>query len=151
MAKQDIQLESCISQAVAVTDFSLWGFEFVRAGKHSILRVFIEGKEGISVDDCAEVSRQVSSILDVEDPIKDEYTLEVSSPGMDRILFKPEQYPDYLGQQLSVKTRMPIDGRRKFKGLLNNIEGKDLVLQVDNSEYLIPFNNIEKAQVVPQF
>ncbi|WP_149865542.1 ribosome maturation factor RimP [Catenovulum maritimum] len=146
-----MQLESYVAQAVAVTDFTLWGVEFIRAGKHSTLRVFIEGENGISVDDCAEVSRQVSAILDVEDPIKDEYTLEVSSPGMDRILFKPEQYPAYVGQHVNVKTRLPIEGRRKFKGLLQSIEEKSVVLEIDNDEYVIPFNNIEKAQVVPQF
>ncbi|MER2492293.1 ribosome maturation factor RimP [Catenovulum sediminis] len=151
MSKQELQLEPIVAQAVAATGFNLWGIEFVRAGKHSILRVYIDHANGIGVDDCAEVSRQVSAVLDVEDPISGEYVLEVSSPGMDRLLFKNEHYPPYIGYQLNVKTRMPVEGRRKFKGILQGVEGNSIVLEVDREEYLIPFKNIDKAQVVPQF
>ena len=151
MSKQDIKLETLVSQAVAVTGFTFWGLEFFRAGKNSILRVYIDHENGIGVDDCAEVSRQVGSMLDVEDPISGEYVLEVSSPGMDRVLFKAEQYPAYVGAKLNVKTKMPIEGRRKFSGKLNSIENNCIVLEVDDAEYEIPFKNIEKAQVVPQF
>lgn len=151
MAKQEMQLESFVAKAVEVTGFDLWGIEFVRAGKHSILRVFIEHEDGITVDNCAEVSRQVSAILDVEDPITDEYTLEVSSPGLDRLLFKLDHFVAYTDHQVNIKTRMPIDGRRKFKGLLKGIEGESIVIEVDREEYVVPIKNIDKAQVVPQF
>lgn len=151
LAKQELQLESVVEKAVAVTGFDLWGIELVRAGQHSILRVYIEHPDGISVDNCAEVSRQVSAVLDVEDPITNEYTLEVSSPGLDRLLFKLEQYAAYSDHQINLKTKMPIDGRRKFKGLLKGTENDSIVIEVDREEYVIPIKNIDKAQVVPQF
>ncbi|MCU4676748.1 ribosome maturation factor RimP [Catenovulum sp. 2E275] len=151
MAKQEFQLESIIAKAVEVTGFELWGVEFVRAGKHSILRVFIEHESGITVDNCAEVSRQVSAVLDVEDPISSEYTLEVSSPGLDRLLFKIEHFAAFANHQVDLKTKMPINGRRKFKGLLKETEGDSVVIEVDREEYVIPIKNIDKAQVVPQF
>jgi len=151
LAKQEFQLESIIAKAVEVTGFELWGVEFVRAGKHSILRVYIDHPDGITVDHCAEVSRQVSAILDVEDPISNEYTLEVSSPGLDRLLFKIEHYAAYENHKVDLKTKMPINGRRKFKGLLKGIEDDSVVIEVDREEYAIPIKNIDKAQVVPQF
>lgn len=151
MSRRDLQLENMIEDAVAATGFELWGVELVRAGKHSILRVFIDSQDGVNVDDCALVSRQVGAILDVEDPITGEYNLEVSSPGMDRILFKETQYQASIGATLNVKTRMPVDGRRKFKGTLSGVENSAIVLEVDKDEYIIPIKNIDKAQVVPQF
>lgn len=151
MANLETTLESLIEPAVAAIGFELWGVEFIRAGKHSTLRVYIEGENGISVDDCAEVSRQLSAIMDVEDPISTNYLLEVSSPGMDRVLFKPEQYASFVGAVLTLKTRLPVDGRRKFKGVLEGIEDNSVVLTVDNDEFCIPFKNIDKAQIVPQF
>ncbi|WP_017446291.1 ribosome maturation factor RimP [Gayadomonas joobiniege] len=151
MSKRDLQLESIIEDAVAATGFDLWGVELIRAGKHSTLRVYIDSENGVNVDDCALVSRQVGAVLDVEDPITGEYNLEVSSPGMDRILFKESQYEAHIGAILNVKTRMPVDGRRKFKGSLSGLEGGAIVLQVDRDEYIIPIKNIDKAQVVPQF
>ena len=92
-----------------------------------MLRVYIDSENGVGVDDCAKVSRQVSGVLDVEDPISGEYTLEVSSPGMDRPLFKLSQYQDYIGHVVQLRLRMPFDGRRKFKGVLNGIEDEDIV------------------------
>ncbi len=151
LSQLDITLESIIAPAVAVVGVDLWGIEFSRAGKHSTLRVFIDGPNGVTVEECAEVSHQLSAIMDVEDPISTEYVLEVSSPGMDRLLFKIEQYQVYLGETLSIKTRLPIDGRRKFKGKLESVEGENVIVSVDNMEYSIPYKNIDKAQIVPQF
>jgi ribosome maturation factor RimP len=151
LAKLETTLENMIEPAVIAVGFDLWGVEFIRAGKHSILRVYVDGPEGVSIEGCAEASRQISGILDVEDPISDVYTLEVSSPGMDRVLFKQSQYQAYIGEVLALKTRLPIDGRRKFKGVLDGIEGDSVILSVDNDEFSIPFKNIDKAQIVPRF
>ncbi|AWB67081.1 ribosome maturation factor RimP [Saccharobesus litoralis] len=151
MAKLDSSLEEMIAPAVAATGFELWGIEFVRAGQHSTLRVYVDGENGVTVDDCAEVSRQLSAILDVEDPISSNYLLEVSSPGMDRVLFKLEQYPQYQGHKMTVKTRLPVDGRRKFTGIFLGLEGDCVVVEVDQHEYSIPYKNIDKAQIIPQF
>jgi ribosome maturation factor RimP len=144
-------LQELIEPSVVALGYQLWGIEMVSQGRHSMLRIYIDAENGIGVDDCANVSRQVSGILDVEDPISGEYTLEVSSPGMDRPLFTLEQYKAFVGHVLQVKLRMPFDGRRRFKGVLKGFEDEDIVLVVDQEEYLLPIDHIEKANIVPQF
>ena len=104
----------------------------------------------MTVDDCAAVSAQIGSVLDVEDPITGEYTLEVSSPGMDRLLFKIEQYAAYVGEMVELRLRSAFDGRRNFKGTLKGIEGEDVVVQVDGHEYLLPHGAVDKARVHPR-
>ena len=131
--------------------FECWGIEFVSQGKHSVLRVYIDKEGGILVDDCAEVSRQVSSVLDVEDPISSEYTLEVSSPGMERPLFTLEQFASHAGEQVKIKLRSPFEGRRNFQGLLRGVEEQDVVVQVDDQEFLLPIDSIDKANIIPSF
>jgi ribosome maturation factor RimP len=145
--KRDV-LYNLIEPAVSALGFELWGIEFASQGRHSTLRVYIDGPEGINVDDCASVSYQVSGVLDVEDPISGEYTLEVSSPGLERPLFNVEQYRKYIGEHISVKTRMPFDGRRRFSGCLTEVENDEIVLQVENHEYLLPIETIDKAHLV---
>jgi ribosome maturation factor RimP len=130
--------------------FVLWGVEYLSQGRHSVVRVYIDAQNGITVDDCAAVSSQVGSLFDVEDPITGEYTLEVSSPGMDRLLFKAHQYPAYVGETVELRLRSAFEGRRKFRGLLQGIEGEDVVIRVDDHEYLLPFSAIEKARVQPR-
>ncbi|MCV6610206.1 MAG: ribosome maturation factor RimP [Amphritea sp.] len=149
-AKMNV-LHELIEPSVVALGYQLWGIEMLSQGRHSMLRIYIDAEAGIDVEDCAKVSRQVSGILDVEDPISGEYTLEVSSPGMDRPLFTLEQYQAYIGHVVQLKLRMPFDGRRKFKGVLNGIEDEDIVLVVDQDEYLLPIDHIEKANIVPQF
>ena len=130
---------------------SCWGVEYISQGRHSLLRVYIDHPNGILVEDCEAVSRQVSGVLDVEDPITNEYTLEVSSPGMDRPLFTLEQFAAHAGEQVKVKLRSPFEGRRNFQGLLRGVEDQDVVVQVDEHEYLLPIEMIDKANVVPRF
>ncbi len=139
-----------LQSTVTALGFELWGVEHIAQGKHSVVRIYIDSPAGISVDDCAAVSGQVSSVLDVEDPITGEYTLEVSSPGMDRQLFKLEQYFDYVGETVEVRLRSAFEGRRRFKGVLKGIEGEDIVIQVDDHEFLLPYGAIEKARVQPR-
>jgi ribosome maturation factor RimP len=144
-------LQELIEPSVVALGYQLWGVEMISQGRHSMLRIYIDAEEGIGVEDCASVSRQVSGILDVEDPISGEYTLEVSSPGMDRPLFTLEQYQAFVGHVVQLKLRMPFDGRRRFKGVLKGIEDEDIVLVVDQEEYLLPIDHIDKANIVPQF
>jgi ribosome maturation factor RimP len=136
---------------VEAIGFELVGVEFMRAGKHSTLRVYIDHPEGISVDHCAEVSRQVSAVLDVEDPISTEYNLEVSSPGMDRPLFKELHYQTCIDEVVSVKLRMPMDNRRNFKGKLLAVEDGMLTIEVDGQKFVLAFANIEKGNLVASF
>lgn len=147
MAVKEQQLQDMLEPIVTAMGFELWGIEYISQGRHSVLCIYIESGQGITVDDCAGVSHQVSSVLDVEDTISGEYTLEVSSPGMDRLLFKLSQYSAYVGEGIELRLRSPFEGRRKFKGVLKGIEGEDIVVQVDNHEYLLPYSAVEKARI----
>lgn len=129
----------------------LLGVEFISAGNNSILRLFIDHENGIDVDDCAEVSRQVGAILDVEDPISSEYSLEVSSPGVDRPLFDLAHFEAVIGETVEIKLLIPLNGRRKFKGLLQAIENDTLVVVVDGIDYELTYSNIDKANLVAKF
>lgn len=150
MAK-DTQLVELLRPVVESMGYVFWGLEFSAQGRDTLLRIYIDHEKGISVDDCAEVSRQCSAVLDVEDPIAQEYTLEVSSPGMDRPLYTLEQFKQYANHIIELRLRLPFEGRRRFKGQLIGVEQEDVVLVVDEHEYLLPIELIEKAQVVPQF
>ncbi len=150
MATKDQQITDLLDTTVAALGFELWGVEYLSQGRHSTLRVYIDAQSGITVEDCARVSEQVGSVLDVEDPITGEYTLEVSSPGMDRLLFRLDQYPGYIGETVELRLRTPYEGRRKFKGLLTGIEGEDVVIRVDDHEYLLPHSAIDKARIQPR-
>ena len=151
MASKETQLHELIVPVVESLGYVLWGIEYSAQGRHTLLRIYIDHENGVNVDDCATVSRQVSAVMDVEDPISQEYTLEVSSPGMDRPLFTLDQYRSYINEWVDIRLRMPFEGRRKFKGVLVNIEDQDVVIQVDQHEYLLPVELIEKAHVIPQF
>lgn len=150
MAKVDV-LREMIEPTVTALGYTLWGIEYQGQGKYSLLRLFIDAPNGITVDDCSAVSHHVSGVLDVEDPIDGEYTLEVSSPGMDRPLYTLEQYQAYVGHVIDLRLRVPFEGRRKFKGVLSAIEGDEIVIHVDDHEYLLPISTIEKANIVPTF
>ncbi|MXS21835.1 ribosome maturation factor RimP [Pseudomonas oryzihabitans] len=145
------QLQALLAPVVEALGYVCWGVEYISQGRHSLLRVYIDHPNGILVEDCEAVSRQVSGVLDVEDPITNEYTLEVSSPGMDRPLFTLEQFAAHTGEQVKVKLRSPFEGRRNFQGLLRGVEDQDVVVQVDEHEYLLPIEMIDKANVVPRF
>ena len=129
----------------------LWGIECQRAGRFMTVRLFIDKDGGVGVDDCADVSRQVSAILDVEDPIADKYNLEVSSPGLDRPLFTLEQFQRYVGEDIAVHLRIPVLDRRKWQGKLEKIENDMLTLIVDGQEQVLIFGNIQKANVIAKF
>lgn len=148
MAKFEQKLTDLIRPAVEEVGKTLLGVEFISAGNNSILRLFIDHENGINVDDCAEVSRQVGALLDVEDPISSEYNLEVSSPGVDRPLFELAHFQEVIGETINVKLSMPLNGRRKFKGPLVSIENDTLIVEVDNIDYELVFSNVDKANLV---
>ncbi|MDA3807298.1 MAG: ribosome maturation factor RimP [Thiomicrorhabdus sp.] len=146
------KLENLLKPTIESMGFELWGFEYLPAGRHSILRIFVEKSDmGITVDDCAAVSRQVSAIMDVEDPISSAYMLEVSSPGMDRLLFKPEQFKLYLNKPIQVRTAVGVLGRRKFKGPLVLANDTMIGIEIDGELYEITYDIIDKANVVAEF
>ncbi len=144
------QIEEMIEPLVNGLGCQLWGIEKLSQGKYSVLKIYIDADKGIEVDDCARISRQVSALLDVEEPFKGNYTLEVSSPGLDRRLFKLDQFESYKGAQVKLSLRRPYEGRRRFIGILCGIEEEDVVLRSDsNEEILFPFEQIERANIIP--
>ena len=151
MNRKEKQVEELLAPTVQSLGCSIWGVEFLTQGKHTKLRLYIDRDVGVTVDDCANVSRHVSDILDVEELISGAYTLEVSSPGMDRILFKESQFAGSVGEQVDVRLNFPFEGRRKFIGRLAGVQDSMAVVQIDEDEYLLPLENIQRARVVPVF
>ena len=151
MATLEQKLQEMLPGAVEDLGGELWGIECQRSGRFMTVRLFIDKDGGVGVDDCADVSRQVSAILDVEDPIADKYNLEVSSPGLDRPLFTLEQFQRYVGEDIAVHLRIPVLDRRKWQGKLEKIENDMLTLIVDGQEQVLIFGNIQKANVIAKF
>jgi len=127
----------------------LWGCEFHQAGNHSTLRVYVDGEDGgVTLDACAEASREIGAILDVEDPIKSHYQLEVSSPGVERPLFTLDQFSRYVGQNVKVRLRVAIAGRKQFTGAIKEINEDRVVIAVENENIAVGLNDIQKANLV---
>jgi ribosome maturation factor RimP len=131
--------------------FELWGIERGRSAQSQLLRVFIDKPDGISVDDCEAVSAQVADLIEVHELLKDSYTLEVSSPGMDRILFKPSQWPQYLGEGVQVRLRSPVAGKRRVTGKLLAADGDAATVEDETGPVRLPFSAIERARLVPDW
>ncbi|MEA3404147.1 MAG: ribosome maturation factor RimP [Pseudomonadota bacterium] len=142
------KLEDLFKPAIESMGFELWAIEYMAAGRHSTLRVFVDKLGGINVDDCAAISRQLSAIMDVEDPISDRYMLEVSSPGLDRPLIKPEHFKRYEGKSVRVRAAIAILGRKKINGKLVKVTDEQIEVEVEGEIYEIPFDLIDKANLV---
>ena len=151
MSSRQQALVELIEPVVNALGCELWGLEILSQGRHSLLRVYIDKPEGVGLEDCEKVSRQVSSLMDVEDPIAGQYTLEVSSPGMDRPLYTLAQFSRYVGEQVSVKLSRSFEKRKKLRGLLSAVEGDEVVIRVEDEEFIVPFEWIEKANLIPDF
>ncbi|PHM29649.1 ribosome maturation factor RimP [Xenorhabdus budapestensis] len=150
MSTLEQKLTAMISAPVEALGFELVGLEFIRA-RVSTLRVYIDSEEGITVDDCADVSHQVSAVLDVEDPISGLYNLEISSPGLDRPLFKAEHYQSFMGEEVSLMLRMAMQNRRKWRGIIKAVDGEIITVTVDGKDEVFALSNIQKANLVPHF
>ena len=144
-------LTELIRTAVEPLGYELVGVELLSGRSRSTLRVYIDHEEGISADNCAVVSHQVSGVLDVEDPIQENYSLEISSPGLDRPLFFREDFDRFSGSRVRIKLRMKLQCRRHFEGALKGIQGDDVLVVVDDEEFNLPFEQIDKARLVPEF
>ncbi|WP_413283827.1 ribosome maturation factor RimP [Vibrio sp. MA40-2] len=145
------QLTEMLESPVGASGYELVGLEFIRAGEHSTLRIYIDSENGINVDDCAEVSRQVSAVLDVEDPISVAYNLEVSSPGLERPLFKTEHYQQFIGHEVNIVLKMAMGNRRKWKGTIQAVEGETIVITAEGQSEEFAISNISKANLIPKF
>jgi ribosome maturation factor RimP len=131
--------------------FQFWGLEYIQ-GRGATLRIYIDKEDdGISVDDCALVSHQISGVLDVEDPISGEYNLEVSSPGMERPLFTLEQWAQYLGEDMQMRLLAPVAGKRRLTATLTAIEGDELLVNVQGEALRVPFAQVDRANLIAKF
>lgn len=148
---KETQIADMLRPTVEAMGTELWGLEYLVQGKHVTLRIFIDKDGGVSIDDCEQVSRQVSALMDVEDPIGNAYTLEVSSPGLDRFLFEKAHFEAYIGSLIKVRLRMNFEGRRNYKGRLTAVENDEIVLLQDQEEFVFPLETLEKSQVIPEF
>ncbi len=131
------------------------GYELVAVemsgGDTSILRIYIDTPNGVTVQDCAKASRQFSAILDVEDPISNRYTLEVSSPGMDRPLAKPLHFKAVVGQDVKIRMNTLVNGRRRFTGLLVEATDEFAVVEVDGEQTELLYTEMDRARLVPVY
>lgn len=145
------RLEELLKPSINALGYELVTIELAGSGGGEVLRIYIDQTDGITVDDCARVSHQVSAVLEVEDPASAAYTLEVSSPGLDRPLVKPDDFKRYVGDKVRVRIYEPVLGRKNFTGKLVSAEKEFVVVEVDNEQYELPYQNIDKARCVPEF
>ncbi len=143
-------LYDLLAPAVTALGYELVGVEHLMQGKHSVLRVYIDAEDGITVDDCARASHQISGVLDIEDPVRGEYSLEVSSPGLDRPLFTLAHFEYFTGQMARLVLNTPWRGRRKMIGRLVGVREQKVVLDVDGEGVLLTLQEIDKARLVPE-
>ena len=142
-------LTSLFEPVIQSMGYELVGIEFQGSTQHGTLRVYIDHEKGIGVDDCATISQQISAILDVEEPIQQAYDLEVSSPGIDRPLFKAGDYEQFTGRLAKIKMAVPLNGRRNFKGVLQGvIDSRRVQIMVDNEGHELPIADIAKANLI---
>jgi ribosome maturation factor RimP len=146
------RLTALLEPVIADLGYELLLLEFSPNKSSAMLRLFIDGADGINLDDCAKVSREVAATLDVEDPIKQSYQLEVSSPGMDRPLVKPEHFQRFRGELVRIETLAPMAGnRRRFRGTLLEATEHDVTVQMPDGAVTLAFAEIERARLVPNF
>lgn len=145
------RLTNMLQPLVEDLGYEFVGLEYTGQSKNAVLRIYIDHKQGIDLDDCGRVSGEVAALLDVEDPISGQYNLEVSSPGLDRPLFTLEQCARFAGEQVQMTVFAPVEGRRKFKGRILSVTGDTLNIDQDGAEIALDFSNIAKAWLVPDY
>jgi ribosome maturation factor RimP len=147
--RQHTALEKVIAPIVGSLGLTWVGLQYFPQGKRSILRLYVDKPDGVTVEDCAKVSRQVNAVLSVENPITGEYTLEVSSPGLDRLLFSKEQCQEQIGKNISIQLVVPKAGMRNFKGKLEQVVGSEISIQTDSETLTFSFDDIHEIRLVP--
>jgi ribosome maturation factor RimP len=127
------------------------GLEYNSNPKHSLLRIYIDHEKGVDIKDCELVSREIAALLDVKDPIRSHYNLEVSSPGLDRPLFTPAHYSEFSGYEVQIKLFAPQNGRRKFSGPILSADENGVDIKQDGLAVTLGFDNIAKANLIPDY
>ncbi len=149
--QRHLDLEDLVWPVIKKMGYNFIGLEYAPTNKGAILRIYIDSEQGLNIDDCQKVSYQISQVLSVEDS-KNNYTLEVSSPGIDRKLFSVEQCALQIGKTIKINLAYPIETQRNFKGVLQAVQGKQLYLNMeDGREMVFNFEDVDRAQVVPEW
>ncbi|MBE9562870.1 MAG: ribosome maturation factor RimP [Proteobacteria bacterium] len=147
----DKDLQKLLAPTVIALGYELVGIIRLSQGGHGVLlRIYIDSPDGINLSDCEKVSHQVDGVLSVSNFIQGHYTLEVSSPGLERPLFTLEHFMHFVGHKIKLHLIRPKDGRRNFIGTLQRVQNNDVVIMVDGAEYNLPFERIDKAHIVPE-
>jgi ribosome maturation factor RimP len=154
MPSQRLSISPVLDQVMGICEPVLesMGFECVHVemsggSGRKILRFFIDGPDGVMLGDCTRVSRQLSAVLDVDDPLSGAYRLEVSSPGLDRPLGRLLDFERHVGEEVSLVTAEALDGRRRWKGQLKGVKNQSVMLRVDGNDIEVPFELITKANI----
>jgi ribosome maturation factor RimP len=142
------QIEQLVEASIQSLGYELVGVEYIKNGRDTVLRIYIDSDQGISIEDCERVSHQVSGVLEVEDPISSAYSLEVSSPGFDRPLFKEKDFIRFTGTEAKISMKLPVQGRRNFKGMLEGFSDGHILIDVDGEIYELPLTKLAKARLV---
>src|SRR3546814_10671121 len=154
MTDKATQIATLLAPTIQSLGLELLGAEYLPAPGSAVLRLYFDvpadAEEGrlVGIEDCEAVSREVSAQLDVEDPISGNYTLEVSSPGVDRPLFAAEQFARFIGERAKVGLKLPQDGRRRLQGVITAVDGASIAFDVDGTPVAVGFDNIDKARLV---
>ena len=148
---QNQNLLDLFEPEITAIGFELLGIELIKNGHISLLRVYIDKFEGVNIDDCVLVSQQLTGLLDVKDPIKGQYNLEVSSPGIDRPLFTDEQLKKHIGHIVMIKLREKYRGKRKITGVLEAVDNLEIIIKCNENNEKIPSELIDKAKLAKQF
>ncbi|MCK4494659.1 MAG: ribosome maturation factor RimP [Methylococcales bacterium] len=151
MRKAPEHLIDLIEPIVEGLGYECVGIDYNPHQHNALLRIYIDSKNGILVEDCTKVSHQISGAMDVEDPINSNYQLEISSPGEDRLFFKIEQFERFVGNTVDITLFSPIENRRKIRGVIQKVEGNNLFLQDQKQPFEIPFTAMSKARLVPEY
>ncbi len=145
-------LERLVRDTVESMRYEFVGVELSSRAKTGVLlRVYIDKEGGVDVEDCARVSRQLSAVLDVEDPIAGRYRLEVSSPGLDRPLFEKAHFERFAGHRIKLVLSAPLEGQRNFKGVLRGVEDDEVILDLEDEQLVVPIGDIAAARLIPEF
>jgi ribosome maturation factor RimP len=147
MARTIDTLYEVLEPVVTGLGYELVGIDYRPSPKNALLRLYIDGPDGVTLDDCTRVSRQVSGVMDVEDPITSAYTLEVSSPGLDRPIFKEADYDRFAGEKVHLRLQGMLDGRRKYSGVLRGLRNDCVVIEENGTEIEVPLAQIDKANL----
>ena len=147
MAKIEEKIEKLISKTINDLGYDLYDIEYVKEGKDYFLRIYIDSKKGIDLNDCEKVSNSITDILDKEDYIKEQYFLEVSSPGVERVLKKDKHLKDNINNEVQIKLFRQIEGQKQYKGILKNFDN-DYITILNNQEIKIDRKNISQIKTV---